>query len=104
MSDEIDWAWEDLRQDWLWGKLWARTWKQVAKKWFHRGEVAEGLLIVAELALRKQRTTATRRLGLLERVRWQTDVSTGLRYCADCLEYEENGCDADCELAKELRD
>ncbi|MHA2136010.1 MAG: hypothetical protein ACW99J_19290 [Candidatus Thorarchaeota archaeon] len=95
MSDEIDWAWEDLRQDWLWGKLWARTWKQVAKKWFHRGEVAEGLLIVAELALRKQRTTATRRLGLLRMVSkswWLPEI---------CCEDNDEACD-DCKLLREL--
>ncbi|MHC4635628.1 MAG: hypothetical protein ACYSYU_10555 [Planctomycetota bacterium] len=68
---------KDLVAIWYYNekKAWASIWKQAAKKWFHRGEVAEGLLIVAELALRKQRTTATRRLGLLRECKEEMEVS-----------------------------
>lgn len=41
---------EALVVDWIDAKRWGAAWKAAAKKWFDRGEIAEGLNILYELA------------------------------------------------------
>jgi hypothetical protein len=69
MSDKVVLLIENdmLKREKAHGDNWRALWKQAAKKWFEKGEVAEGLLIVAEVALGMKSSTATRRLGLLEK-------------------------------------
>jgi len=47
-------------------EIWATIWKQAAKKWFHRGEVAEGLNILCEMAIYKMRKREEENLASLD--------------------------------------
>ena len=79
-------------------------WHQVAKKWrknFHY--MANEAKLAYEDKQNADRLAASR-LELLSMLEWTIDVETGLRFCPRCGEWEENGHDDDCELAKELAD
>ena len=65
-------------------------WKLQSRIWQERAE--------------RMKALAASRLELLSILEWTIDVETGLRFCPRCGEWEENGHDDDCELAKELGD
>ena len=84
-------------------RRWSRAWKRAAKKWFHRGEIAEGQLIIANICieqlrrwLKKANTENARLRSALEAVEWITRPS-GFAVCAWCGHNKKRGHHSECQ-------